>query len=89
MEVCLPVKKEIHNSDVEYKVLPAGRVISTIHLGPYDEVGRAYQRLIDYRSKHSLTKNDHTREIYIKGPGMIFRGNPRNYITEVQMPIDE
>jgi len=88
VEVCLPVKKEISHSDVEYKVLPACRVISTIHVGPYDEVGRAYQRLIDYRSKHSLTVNDHSREIYIKGPGMIFRGNPQKYITEVQMPIE-
>ena len=24
------------------------------------------------------------REIYIKGPGMIFRGNPKKYITEIQ-----
>ena len=46
VEVCLPVKKEIDNSEVQYKVLPASRVISTIHAGPYDEVGRAYQRLI-------------------------------------------
>lgn len=87
VEVCLPVKKEITNSDVEYKVLPAGRVISTIHVGPYDEIGRSYQRLIDYCNKHSLTKNDYLRDIYIKGPGMIFRGNPQKYITEVQLPI--
>ena len=88
VEVCLPVKKEISHSDVEYKELPACRVISTIHVGPYDEVGRAYQRLIDYRSKYSLTKNDYSREIYIKGPGMLFRGNPRKYVTEVQIPIE-
>ncbi|MCK5200331.1 MAG: MerR family transcriptional regulator, partial [Spirochaetales bacterium] len=42
VEVCLPVKEEITNSDVEYKVLPACKVISTINIGPYDEVGRAY-----------------------------------------------
>jgi hypothetical protein len=29
-----------------------------------------------------------TREIYHKGPGMIFRGNPKNYLTEIQMLID-
>ncbi|MCK5200559.1 MAG: GyrI-like domain-containing protein [Spirochaetales bacterium] len=88
VEVCLPVKEKISDSDVEYKILPACRVMSTIHVGPYDEVGRAYQRLIDYRNKHSLTANDHCREIYIKGPGMLFRGNPQKYITEVQMPIE-
>jgi len=27
------------------------------------------------------------REIYIKGPGMIFKGNPQNYITEIAIPL--
>lgn len=27
------------------------------------------------------------REVYVKGPGMIFKGNPRNYLTEIQMPL--
>jgi hypothetical protein len=30
-----------------------------------------------------------TREVYIKGPGMIFRGNPKKYLTEIQMLIRE
>jgi DNA-binding transcriptional MerR regulator len=29
-----------------------------------------------------------TREIYHKGPEMIFRGNPKNYLTEIQMLIE-
>ncbi|MBI4580800.1 MAG: hypothetical protein HY718_13920 [Planctomycetes bacterium] len=29
-----------------------------------------------------------TREVYIKGPGMIFNGNPRNYLTEIQIPVE-
>ena len=28
-----------------------------------------------------------TREVYLKGPGMIFKGNPRNFLTEIQMLI--
>jgi effector-binding domain-containing protein len=28
-----------------------------------------------------------TREVYLKGPGMIFRGNPKKYLTEIQLPI--
>jgi effector-binding domain-containing protein len=27
------------------------------------------------------------RELYLKGPGMIFRGNPKNYLTEIQIFI--
>ena len=62
VEVCLPVKEKITHPDVEYKVLPACKVVSTIHVGPYDEVGRAYQRLIDYRNEHSLASKDLWRE---------------------------
>jgi effector-binding domain-containing protein len=29
-----------------------------------------------------------TREVYLKGPGMIFRGNPKNYVTEIQIPVE-
>jgi effector-binding domain-containing protein len=27
------------------------------------------------------------REIYLKGPGMLFPGNPRKYLTEVQVIV--
>ena len=30
-----------------------------------------------------------TREVYLKGPGMIFKGNPKNYLTEIQMLVRE
>jgi effector-binding domain-containing protein len=29
------------------------------------------------------------REIYLKGPGMIFKGNPKKYLTEIQYLIGE
>jgi len=28
-----------------------------------------------------------TRELYVKGPGMIFKGNPKKYLTEIQILI--
>jgi hypothetical protein len=28
-----------------------------------------------------------TREVYLKGPGMIFKGNPKNYLTEIQIQV--
>jgi len=85
IEVCLPVKQKIEHDEVEYKILPPCRVISTIHTGPYDELGKVYQRLVDYRNQYSIETKGPYREIYLKGPGMIFKGNPRKYVTEVQM----
>jgi effector-binding domain-containing protein len=29
-----------------------------------------------------------SREVYLKGPGIIFRGNPKKYLTEIQILIE-
>lgn len=87
--VCLPVKSELNHRDVQYTILPAVRVISVIHNGPYDTVGDSYKRLIDYREESSLTQKGPYREIYHKGPGMIFTGNAAKYVTELQMPVHQ
>jgi hypothetical protein len=29
------------------------------------------------------------REVYVKGPGMIFKGNPKNYLTEIQLSFKD
>jgi hypothetical protein len=26
-----------------------------------------------------------TREVYLQGPGMLFKGNPARYLTEIQV----
>ena len=30
-----------------------------------------------------------SREVYVKGPGMIFKGNPKNYLTEIQIMFEK
>lgn len=89
IEVCLEVSKEINTGDVKTRALKGGRVISIIHKGPYDKVGDAYKKVLDYIGKNKLKALNPSREIYIKGPGMIFNGNPKNYITELQIMVDE
>ena len=29
-----------------------------------------------------------TREVYKKGPGLIFKGNPKDYLTEIQIVVE-
>jgi effector-binding domain-containing protein len=29
------------------------------------------------------------REVYLKGPGLILKGNPANYLTEIQQPVEK
>ena len=88
-EACFPIKKAVNKDGIECRELPGGRFLSLVHKGPYDEVGPTYQAIISYAKDKGLEIKVPCREIYIKGPGMIFKGNPKKYITEVQMPIAE
>ncbi len=89
-EAGFPVKREIKtpaDSGLECRVLSGGPCVRLIHRGPYSEIGRSYQqamRLLDEKGYDILRP---TRESYIKGPGMILRGNPRKYVTEIQIML--
>ena len=88
IEVCVPTKKKITNSIVCSRVLPTIKAISAVHHGPYNELNKAYKAILDYAKSNNLNCTTPSREIYIKGPGMIFRGNPNNYVTEILVPIE-
>ena len=54
--------------------------------GPYDQLGRSYAKMLQHANDRKLNLALPTREVYVKGPGMIFKGNPKNYLTEIQLP---
>jgi effector-binding domain-containing protein len=62
-------------------------MLTLVHRGPYSQIGRTYEQLMRHAKAKGLTLVQPSREIYIKGPGMFFRGNPAKYLTEVQLPI--
>jgi effector-binding domain-containing protein len=69
--------------------LPGGRCVALLHQGPYEELGRSYAKILDYVKQKGYEFEMPTREVYIKGPGMIFKGNPRKYLTEIQLLLKE
>ncbi|RJP29992.1 MAG: MerR family transcriptional regulator [Candidatus Omnitrophota bacterium] len=89
IESCIPVKQSKPVEGIDIRTLPGGKCISLIHKGPYEELGRSYEKIIAYAKEKDLKLKTPSREIYLKGPGMIFRGNPKKYLTEIQMMIDE
>lgn len=86
-EPCVPVRHAHPVDGVDVHELPGGRCISLIHLGPYDELGRSYEKVNQYLKDNGLCASVPSRELYLKGPGMIFKGNPRKYRTEIQMMV--
>ena len=86
-ETCFPINKRIEKPGIEVRELPGGNCLSMMHYGPYEQLGRSYEKLIAYAKQKDLALIAPCREVYIKGPGMVFRGNPKKYVTEIQMPI--
>ncbi|MCP4499654.1 MAG: MerR family transcriptional regulator [Deltaproteobacteria bacterium] len=86
-ESCFVVKKKVEHDDVECRVLPGGRCLSLIHKGAYDTVGRSYAALFQAIREQGLEPQLPSREVYVKGPGMIFKGNPAKYLTEIQVLV--
>jgi DNA-binding transcriptional MerR regulator len=85
-EPCFPLRKELAVEGVSVRTLPGGRCLSLLHRGPYDQLGRSYAKILKQAAERKLNLVLPTREVYVKGPGMIFQGNPKNYLTEIQLP---
>lgn len=88
MELCIPIRKKIADSSVSCKLLPAVNAVCTTHVGNYETLYLAYKALFHYVNVHKLSVLSPSREIYLKGPGMIFRGNPDKYITKIILPFE-
>ena len=86
-EACFPIRPAKPADGIEVRELPGGPCLSLLHKGPYDEMGPSYAALLNHTRRTSLEIATPAREVYLKGPGMIFKHNPRNYLTEIQIPI--
>jgi effector-binding domain-containing protein len=58
-----------------------------IHKGPYETLRHSYGKVFNYLNEKGYEAERPTREVYLKGPGQIFKGTPNNYLTEIQVPI--
>lgn len=88
IELCVPTSEVFEDDEVIIKQLPRIRAITTIHKGDYESLNKAYKSILDYAKDKNYKCLTPSREIYIKGPGKIFKGNPNNYITEIIIPIE-
>lgn len=87
-EPCMPVRKLLASNGITVHELPAVHCVTLLHYGPYNDLKRSYTKLLKYVGEQGYKMSLPTREVYIKGPGMIFRGNPTNYVTEIQIPVE-
>ncbi|MEO8350287.1 MAG: MerR family transcriptional regulator [Chthoniobacteraceae bacterium] len=88
-EPCFPIRREVAVEGISVHTLPGAKCLSLVHRGPFDQLGRSYARILAKARQRTGNLLLPTREIYLKGPGIIFKGNPKNYLTEILLPIGE
>ena len=85
-EPCFPIRKEIAADGISIRTLPGGPCPTLVHRGAYDQLGRSYAKILKHADERKMKVSLPTRQVYVKGPGIIFKGNPKNYLTEIQLP---
>lgn len=88
-EACFPVRKGSNIEGICVRKLGGTRCASLIHQGPFERIGTAYQKLFSYINNKGYKTCLPHREVYIKGPGIIFKGNSNNYLTEILIPLED
>lgn len=85
IEACVPVKVPVDTEGIKSRIINGGKALTILHKGPYESIGSSYKTLIDHVNQHNMHPSLPTREVYLKGPGVIIPRNPNKFITEVQM----
>ena len=88
IEAGFQLSKKIKRKGVESRVLKGGKAITIIHYGLYETLGRSYTEVFSHINEKKYKILVPCRVLYHKGPGMIFRGNPEKYVTEIQVFVE-
>ena len=88
-EAYFPVKKDWvpQESAIQFKDIPSANVLVFYHVGPYASLSKTYEKTAQFFKDSKITVKAKSREVYVKGPGWIFKGNPKKYITEIQYEL--
>ncbi|MBU4194236.1 MAG: MerR family transcriptional regulator [Actinobacteria bacterium] len=88
VEACVSTAKLLPGEgDVKGYELSGAKVASTLHMGPFEQIGDTYRELMLWISEQGYRPSKPCREIYLVGPEQ--SDDPADYRTEVQCPIVE
>jgi effector-binding domain-containing protein len=87
LEAGIPVKQPIDEKGrIKNSELPAGKAVSCMHVGPYEQLSKAHEGLMQYAKQHELKQRGGQWEIYWTDPGMV--PDPKKWRTELFLPIE-
>lgn len=86
-EFCQAVESfGVETETIKFKKLPAVTVVSILHKGHYDNLGRAYAYIFDWIEKNGYTICGMPRECYIDGIWNC--ESEADWLTELQIPVN-
>ena len=85
LEICVPVAGPVSgDGEVYSRELEGGTMATTVHHGPYSQIGPAYHTLTGWISEHGHEIAGPPREIYLNDPQTVL---PEELLTLVEFPI--
>lgn len=86
VEAGFPVAVAIEPSgDVIPGVLPGGRMVEAVHVGPYDTMERTYAEIQKFIAGAGLSPGDTMWESYLSDPGS--QPDPQTWRTQIFWPV--
>jgi effector-binding domain-containing protein len=83
--VCMPVVPgATAGESVALEEIPGGTMASTVHVGPYQQVGQAYTALLKWMTDSGRQPAGMMREVYLNDPDAV---PAEELLTEVDWPV--
>ena len=88
VEVCLPVTGDVEGDGrIEVRTFEGGRAFMGRFVGPYDQTGAAYARVVEEALRRELRITGVTAEFYVKS--VPDTPNPEAYETDIAFFLEE
>ena len=88
MEICKTVTTRGKGGDgVVFRDFPAVTVVSVLHRGSYDSLGKAYAYAMQWVEQNGYRIVDNVRESYIDG--IWNKDSAEDWLTEIQAPVEK
>ena len=85
VEIGFPVSRPLPDrGELKSGALPAGKIATTMHIGPYDTVGPAYEALTQYMQANGYTPSGVAYEFYFSDPQTT---PPEQIQTQIVFPL--
>ncbi|MGI9666830.1 MAG: GyrI-like domain-containing protein [Acidimicrobiia bacterium] len=85
IEICIPVAEDVgEDNDVYGRVLEGGNMATSMHRGPYDQIGPVYETVASWITEHGHEIVGPPREVYLSDPQEVA---PEDLLTRVEYPI--